>query len=180
MFTSMLLDCMTLEMPTMSIKTTLNEDQDAEEEVHIKFQPIREICHARHIINIENEKLPLTLSLIGNDRQYFGIKAVVFNRDKLREDGIFLKVRTEEWRFSDKYISELPKAKKKDKMLNNYILPLVLESNGFGYIFKNLKFNQNKVPFVENTFGEVTKIDAYYKLVNESVEDMLAALEEKE
>lgn len=72
MFLSMLLDCMVLEMPTINMQRHQNEDQDFEEEVHIKIRPIEIICHARHIVDIERTKYPLTMSLIGCNEQYFG------------------------------------------------------------------------------------------------------------
>ena len=116
MFAYMLLDSMTLEAPTLGIKSTLEHDPNAEEEVHIKLMDFETVCHSRHILNIEDEPIALTISLFGNSTKYLGIKAVVFNRRKLREDGVFLKVDTDEWKLSDKEIAELPKAKRKDKL----------------------------------------------------------------
>lgn len=81
MFASLLLDSMKLEMPTMSMKRSINDDPDAMEEIHIKLAPIDSICHVRHIVNIENQAVPLTISLIGNDKTYFGIKATIYNRE---------------------------------------------------------------------------------------------------
>lgn len=54
MFASMLLDTMELEMPTINLQRDANEDSDAEEEVHIKLKNISTVCHARHIIDIED------------------------------------------------------------------------------------------------------------------------------
>ena len=75
MFLCLLLDSMKLEMPTMGMKKTINENPDAEEEVHIKLVNIATVCHARHIINHHNKKFMLTISLIANDKTYLGIKA---------------------------------------------------------------------------------------------------------
>lgn len=163
MLMSMLLDSMKLEMPTMSMKRSINEDPDAEEEIYIKLQQIDTVCHARHILNIENERFPLTISLISNDTKYFGIKAVVFNRKTLREEGVFLKVDTNEWKLDDEYINALPRHKKKDKLKYFYSLPTVLEDLGFEHVYRNLKYNQNKVPFIETAFGELAYIDVISK-----------------
>ena len=163
MFASMLLDTMELEMPTINLQRDANEDSDAEEEVHIKLKNISTVCHARHIIDIEDWKVPLTISLIGNDEKYFGIKAVVFNRSKMKEEGVFLRVDTDEWRYDEDTIKKLPAARKKDKLKNFYSLPKILENTGFEYIYKKLKFDQEKVPFIENVFGDVTNIDVFPK-----------------
>jgi len=163
MFISMLLDSMKLEMPTMSLKRTVNDDPDAEEEIHIKLTNIETICHARHIITVDEKSLPLTISLVGNDRLYFGIKAVTFNRQELSEHGIFLRVDSEEWKYDQEYINKLPRGKKKESLKYHYSLPQVLEEKGFAYIFRYLKFNKEQIPFVENVFGDITKIDVFTK-----------------
>lgn len=93
MFASMLLDTMFLEMPTMNIGRGKN-NPDAIEEVHIKLKELNIVTHARHIVNIEDSKMPLTISLIGNEERYFGIKAVIYNRSKNKEDGVFFRVDT--------------------------------------------------------------------------------------
>jgi hypothetical protein len=163
MFTSLFLDSMKLEMPTMSMKHSINDDPDSFEEIHIKLASIGTISHVRHIINIENQTVPLTISLIGNDKTYFGVKATTYNRELKCEQGVFLRVDSEEWRYDEKYISELSKNKKKDPLKYLYSLPSKLEDRGFEYIFRNLKFNKDKVPFVENPFGDVTNIDVFTK-----------------
>ena len=168
MFAYILLDSMTLEAPTLGIKSTLEHDPNAEEEVHIKLMDFETVCHSRHILNIEDEPIALTISLFGNSTKYLGIKAVVFNRTKLREDGVFLKVDTDEWKLSDKEIAELPKAKRKDKLRYYFSLPQILEEMGFEYIFRNLKFNQEKIPFIENPYGEATKVDIFSKWMLEN------------
>ena len=168
MFAYMLLDSMSLEAPTIGIKSSVEQDQNSEEEVHIKLMEFDTIWHTRHILNIEDEPIALTISLFGNNTRYFGIKATVFNRNKLREDGIFLKVETEEWRLSEKEITELPKAKRKDKLRYYYSLPQTLEEIGFEYVFRNLKFNHEKIPFIENPYGEATKVDAFSRWIFES------------
>jgi hypothetical protein len=163
MFASLLLDSMKLEMPTMSMKRSINDDPDALEEIHIKLASIDSICHVRHIVELENQTVPLTISLIGNDKTYFGIKATTYNRELRLEKGVFLRVDPEEWRHDENYISNLPKHKKKDPLRNFYTLPAELEERGFEYIFRNLKFNLDKVPLVENPFGDVTNIDVFTK-----------------
>jgi hypothetical protein len=69
-----------------------NDDSDTEEEVHIKLRDLNMVCHQRHVVDIEGFAMPITMSLIGNNEKYFGIKAVVYNRIKRKEDGIFLRV----------------------------------------------------------------------------------------
>ena len=159
MFLSMLLDSMKLKMPTINIKSSNN---DHEEEVFISLDNIQTVCNVRHIIDIDRKRLPLTISLIGNGlNKYFGIKAVTFHREKYREEGVFLRVETEEWKYNEEYIKRLAKHKKKDKLRHFYDLPQILEETGFEQIFSNLKFSQDRVPFIENKFGDVTKIDSF-------------------
>lgn len=163
MFTSFLLDTMELEMPTMNMQRNKNDDSDAEEEVHIKLKEIGIVWHARHIVDIEGTKLPLTISLIGNHEKYLGIKAVVYNRAKRKEEGVFLRVDTEEWRLDDEIIKGFPKARAKDPLKYYYSLPKILEEQGFEYIFKSLKFSQDKIPFIANELEEMTNIDVFTK-----------------
>lgn len=92
MFASMLLDTMFLEMPTINMGRNKNDDSDTEEEIHIKLRDFNIVCHQRHVVDIEGVAMPITMSLIGNHEKYFGIKAVVYNRMKRKEDGIFLRV----------------------------------------------------------------------------------------
>lgn len=100
--------------------------------------------------------MPLTISLIGNSNEYFGIKAVTFNRDTYREEGVFLKVNSKEWLHTEEYISNLNRHIKKFKLRYLYDLPQILIDKGFEYIFNILKFSEDQVPFVENKFGDLT------------------------
>lgn len=161
MFMSMFLDCMQLEMPTMNMQRHKDEDSDMEEEIHIKLNPIETICHARHIVDIEGVKLPITMSLIGCGDRYFGVKAVTYNRDTLKEEGLFLRVETIEWLLDQAKIDELPKHRKKDKLKYFYSLPKLMEDQGFECIFNKLKFSQEKVPLIETPLGDLTDVDAF-------------------
>lgn len=169
MFLTMLLDTMVLEMPTMNTKHNKNEDSETEEEVHIMLRNIGIICHERHIVDVDGSKVPLTISLIGNQERYFGIKAVVYNRLKKKEDGIFLRVDTEEWKYAQEIIDTFPPVRKKDPMKYFYELPKLLDTKGFEFIYNNLKFSEDKIPFITNELGAITNIDSYSKRYLKSV-----------
>ena len=88
MFASMLLDSMAFEITDLN--SLPNQSHNSEpEEAKIKFVIV---CHQRHIIDVEGVKMPMSISLIGNHERYFGIKAVVYNRLKRKEDGVFFRV----------------------------------------------------------------------------------------
>ena len=162
MFMNFILDSMKLKMPTINMRSA-DDDPDQEEEVYISIENIQTVCNVRHIVNIDGKRLPITLSLIGNSEIFFGIKIVTYHREDYFEQGVFLRVDTEEWKYSDEYIAKMPRHYKKDKLYRFYELPTILEESGFEDIFTILKFNEDRVPFVENKFGEVTKVDALCK-----------------
>ena len=69
----------------------------------------------------------------------------------------------EEWVYDQQTINSLPKVKKKDPLKYFYSLPKYLEDKGFEFIYKNLKFNLDKVPFIVNNSGEFVHIDVFSK-----------------
>ena len=131
--------------------------------MHIKLKEISIVCHQRHVVEVDNIKMPMTISLIGNHENYFGIKAVIYNRQKRKEDGVFLRVSGDEWKYDEPTIKEMPPVRKRDPLKYFYSLPQHLEDVGFEYIYKNLRFNPDKIPFVENDLGELVNVDVFTK-----------------
>lgn len=72
----------------------------------------------------------------------------------------------DEWRLSEEEIGSLKRHKKQDPLKNMFKLPKYLEDVGFEYIYKNLRFDPDKVPFFENRSGEFVHVDAF-ELKNE-------------
>jgi hypothetical protein len=163
MFMAMFLDTMELEMPTMNMSRGKFDDSDAEEEIHIKLREISIVCHERHIVEVDGLKVPLTISLVGNHEKYLGIKAVVFNRFTKKEEGTFLRVETDEWRYDKDTIAKFPPVRKKDPLKYFYSLPKVLEENGFRFLFDSLKFSEDRIPYIKNELGQITNIDCLSK-----------------
>ena len=85
----MLLDSMKFELTDLNTVPNKPKDPNHLEEAKFNFSIV---CHQRHIVDIEGVKMPMSISLIGNNEQYFGIKAVIYNRLKRKEDGVFFRV----------------------------------------------------------------------------------------
>ena len=69
----------------------------------------------------------------------------------------------EEWKYSEDAINNLPNAKKKDPLKNFYSLPKYLEDRGFELIYKNLKFNPDKIACVENEENNYVNVHVFTK-----------------
>jgi hypothetical protein len=67
MFSAYLLNSLFLHMPTMEINKGDDEDSDNEEEVNISQRKIECIAFFRKLVDMQGEKLPLTISLLGHD-----------------------------------------------------------------------------------------------------------------
>lgn len=60
--------------------------------MQIKADQIETVCYSRYIVSVGNEKVPFTINLMGFKDQYFGIKATSFNKQELKENGVFFKI----------------------------------------------------------------------------------------
>lgn len=88
MFANMVLESVEFEQTDVQ-KTPDKLKFEGPEEVKMKLNIV---CNQRHIVDIEKFKMPMTISLIGNDVNYFGVKAVVYNRRIRKEQGVFFRV----------------------------------------------------------------------------------------
>ncbi len=88
MFAKMVLDSVSFDLTDLN-QTPGQPKSDEPEEVKMKFNII---WHQRHVVDIEKIKMPMSISLIGNHENYFGIKAVVYNRKIRKEQGEFFRV----------------------------------------------------------------------------------------
>jgi hypothetical protein len=88
-------------MPTMEINKGDAEDSDYEEEVNINMRKIECVVHMRKLLDINGEKVPLTISLLGYDnKSYLGIKVVAYNPQQIKELGFFFTVNQAYWELS--------------------------------------------------------------------------------
>lgn len=80
MIAALLMQALFLHMPTMELNKGDAEDSDYEEEVNVSLRKIEVVVHMRKLLDVNGEKVPLTISLLGFDnRQYLGIKVVAYN-----------------------------------------------------------------------------------------------------
>ena len=78
-------------MPTIELNKGDAEDSDHEEKAIIKNKPIDTIAHVRRIHEVKNQKVPVTIELLGCDsRFYLGIKVTLFDPETISESGFFL------------------------------------------------------------------------------------------
>jgi hypothetical protein len=93
MLSWLLLGTLFLHMPTMELNKGDAEDSDYEEEVNINMRKIESVVHLRKLHDVNGEKIPLTIQLLGYDnRSYLGIKVVTYNPDRIKELGFFFTV----------------------------------------------------------------------------------------
>lgn len=80
MIAALLMQALFLHMPTMELNKGDAEDSDYEEEVNVSLRKIEVVVHMRKLLDVNGDKVPLTISLLGFDnRQYLGIKVVAYN-----------------------------------------------------------------------------------------------------
>eukprot|EP00347_Sterkiella_histriomuscorum_P005987 403354508 len=136
-----------LHMPTMELNKGDLEDSDFEEEVNIAKKKIECIMHIRKLLDINGEKMPLTIQLMGYDNNcYLGIKVTAYNPTLIKETGVFLTVNQKYWELTDEQKHNLPKKQtmKTEILLDHYHIPDLLKRNGFLIIFNNLIIKKNE------------------------------------
>ena len=122
------------------------EDSDYEEEVNISMKRVDCVVHMRKLLDVNNQKVPLTIQLLGFDNQhYLGIKVVTYNPQLIRELGFFFTVDQEFWALSEEQKASIPKKRTtKTEVLNDYYhLPELLRKNGFQYIVNHLQLRKS-------------------------------------
>jgi hypothetical protein len=85
--------------------------------------------------------LPVTISLLGFEDQYMGIKVVIYKPNEIKENGMFLLVDQSLWELTEDEKAELPKKRKtkRDKLEEHFHLPGYLNKTGFTLLFNSLK-----------------------------------------
>lgn len=133
-------------MPTMELNKGEQEDSDYEEEVIISQKKIECIIHMRKLLDIQGDKIPLTIQLLGYDQSYLGIKVSAYNPATIKDLGFFFIVNQKYWEFTDEEKSTVPKKRtmKTEYLLDFYHLPEQLRKSGFNYIFNNLVLKKNE------------------------------------
>ena len=98
MISSFLMQIAQLKMPTMDINRGDQEDSENEEQVLIDLAPIDTAAYRRALVDINGEKVPVTMELIGHSGKYYlGVKVTLFNQKELRDTGFFLLVDHKIW-----------------------------------------------------------------------------------
>ena len=103
--------------------------------------------HIRKLLDINGEKMPLTIQLMGYDNNtYLGIKVTAYNPSLIKEAGVFLTVNQKYWELTDEQKANVPKKKTmKTEILHDfYHIPDLLRRNGFLIIFNNLIIKKNE------------------------------------
>jgi hypothetical protein len=69
MLAALLLQTLFLHMPTMELNKGDAEDSDYEEEVNIGMRKLECVVHMRKLLDVNGDKVPLTISLLGFDNR---------------------------------------------------------------------------------------------------------------
>eukprot|EP00349_Pseudokeronopsis_sp_Brazil_P011001 CAMPEP_0202978254 /NCGR_PEP_ID=MMETSP1396-20130829/84742_1 /ASSEMBLY_ACC=CAM_ASM_000872 /TAXON_ID= /ORGANISM="Pseudokeronopsis sp., Strain Brazil" /LENGTH=84 /DNA_ID=CAMNT_0049717171 /DNA_START=2842 /DNA_END=3096 /DNA_ORIENTATION=- len=83
---------MFLHMPTMEINRGDQEDSDYEEEINITQKKIEPVESFRKIIEMQGEKVILTIYLLGYEKTFLGIKVAIYNSALIKDLGFFFTV----------------------------------------------------------------------------------------
>ena len=128
---------------------TSSDEDDAK--VIIKQGIIEHICGYRRMIRIDKAKLaPVTITLLGCNKVFLGIRVVIFDTASVQESGFFFTVKQDEWlkpQAQDKCASPVPKRSK--GIVNNgvlkdkYLLGEYLLAEGVAKIIDMLVIGKN-------------------------------------
>jgi len=150
------------------------EESTANEDIQIQMAPLIDVNYYRTIVG-NKYKFPLTLTLLGCESNILGVKAVVYNPEKMKEVGVFFIVNQEQWGFSEEEKNAVPKRKdyQKDALLDYSYLPGKLKKKGYKKIMSTIKIEYNQkgepsityngkngpafVDYLENIFWHVKK-----------------------
>ena len=164
MLGALLMQTLFLLMPTLLLNKGEAEDSDYEEEANISMKKIECVIHIRKLLDVNGDKVPLTIQLLGFDNQhYLGVKVVTYNPQLTKELGFFFSVDQEYWALSDEQKANIPKKRTtKTEILNDhYHLPELLRKNGFQYIVNHLQLKKNeKLVKWRGPYGD-TSIDVF-------------------
>lgn len=172
MFLSIYLNSLFLNMPTMNINKGDEEDSDDEEEVLISERGIDVVTHARRAIDVSGTKMPMTISLLGVENVYVGLKVVLFNSETLKEEGVFFTVDSKKWELSEEEKGSLPKkrATKRDVLECLFHLPDVLRKNGFDTIYKTIEISPEKKLYLRTPFEAKGRTDVFENVFSHLLE----------
>jgi hypothetical protein len=98
----MYMNTLTLFDPARELaKGCPKDDEDSSEEdakVIIKQGDIESVYALRRMIRIDKNKLtPVTISLLGCNGKFLGIRVVIYDARHCQESGFFLTVKQEDW-----------------------------------------------------------------------------------
>ena len=139
------------------------------EGIHINIAPLVEVSFCRRTIG-SKYKFPFTITLIGFNNEITGIKAVIYNPNKICELGVFFIADKEEWK-----CTESERKKRGEDIENHSWLPERMRKKGFIRIIEKLLIVQNSygvpmisykdkdgittVEYLENIFINTKKIN---------------------
>lgn len=93
MISALILKTLFLHMPTMDLNKGEAEDSDYEEEINISQKKIDCMTYLRRQLDVQGDKMPFTIQLLGFDNKYYlGIKVSAFTPALIRDQGFFFTV----------------------------------------------------------------------------------------
>ena len=102
-----------LFLPTMELNKGDEEDSENEEKALISHKPIDCVAYIRRIIDVKDQKVPATISLLGCEGKfYLGIKVTLYDPGTVSDTGFFLTIKQSNWEYS---VSEKSSVHKKSK-----------------------------------------------------------------
>mmetsp|Transcript_9981 Transcript_9981/g.9917 ORF Transcript_9981/g.9917 Transcript_9981/m.9917 type:complete len:177 (+) Transcript_9981:452-982(+) len=143
MFSAMLLNSLFLHMPTMEMNRGEQEDSDYEEEINIAQKKIEPVEQIRKIIEMQGEKVILTIYLLGYDQTFLGIKVSIYNSALIKDLGFFLTVDQPYWEAEEHERVRVSK-RRAEYLRDNYFLDEFLRKHGFEGILGKLIMNQQE------------------------------------
>ena len=122
------------------------EESTADEDIEIEIKPLVEVNYYRGLVG-SNYKFPITLTSVGFKSELIGIKAVVYDLAKIKENGMFFIVNPNEWAFSEEERKLVPKKKdyQKDELADFSWLPEKIKKKGYAILLSNIKVEENPI-----------------------------------
>ena len=111
LITHLYLNTLSLFLPTMELNKGDDEDSENEEKALIQNKHIETVTYTRRMVEMKDRYLPATLSLLGCENNYLGIKVTLFDPLTVSDTGFFLTIDQTSW---VRTASEKEEVRKKD------------------------------------------------------------------
>merc|ERR1712176_246127 len=109
-----------------------DEYSDTEEKAMISAKNIESITHVRRMIEVKGKQKPATISLLGYEKRFIGIKVTLFSPETASETGFFLIVKRSDWKRTEaeKALAKEDENSRQDYISINFKLPSFLKNAG--------------------------------------------------